>query len=173
MFWKKRNDRLDDFQRNIIKTVDKHGCFIHAVSPLEEGFPTYAYSIGFTKTAKLTKTADLPEVLLFGLPDEVYGPAINHLFLQGIGGCSFSEGARISGVFGQYDAVVRSVDESWLRDDLLGSMLWYHLSQMGGAKPKVVMLVWPDAELLYPWDEGCADWVRASQPAIYEPRLSS
>jgi hypothetical protein len=170
MFWRKRKNGLDDFQGNVVKNVEEHGCFIHAVPPLEEGFPTYAYSIGFTKTAERTKTAELPEVLLFGLPDEVYGPAINYLLQIGVGGCSFSEGERVSGVFGDYDAIVRVVDESWLTEDLFGSMLWYHSSQMGGAKPKVAMLVWPDTELLYPWDDGCADWVRASQPAIYEPR---
>lgn len=171
MFWRKRNDGMDDFQRNIIKNVDKHGCFIHAVPPLDEGFPSYAYSIGFTKTSELAKTTSLPEVVLFGLPDEVNGPAINYLLQLGVGGFSFSEGERISEIFGEYDAIVRMVDESWLVDGLFESMLWYHSSQMGGTKPKVAMLVWPDTELLFPWDEGCAEWVRASQPAIYEPRL--
>jgi hypothetical protein len=154
-----------DFERKIINNVDRHGCHVNWIFDAEGPEPAFAYSIGFTKTL------GVPEVVIFGLPQETCGPAINALLAMCAGGLVLTEGARIPKFFGEYDCVVRMVDESWLIQSYFASALWYHRTQSGQALRHVAMIVWPDANHKFPWEDGCADWVRADQPALYEPRI--
>ena len=164
---------LNDLEREIVANVDKHGCHINAVFDPDGNDPSFAYSVGFTKTlAKLNKV-DVPEVIAFGLPDEVYGPAFNTLLAMCAADLDLVEGERIPGFFGDYDCIVRAVHGSWIEDAYLASAIWYHRTQMNRELTNVVMLTWPDADHLFPWEDGCADWVRSVQPPLYEPRLNS
>ncbi|MBX9886291.1 MAG: DUF4262 domain-containing protein [Novosphingobium sp.] len=158
---------VTDYEREIIANVEKHGCHVNWVFDEQDGDPAFAYSIGFTKTV------GGPEVILFGLPQETCGQAINYLLVLRAGGLALVEGARISGIFGDYDCIVRMVHESWLIQSYFASALWYHRTQMEQPLTEVAMLVWPDADHVFPWEEGCADWVRADQPELYLPRLAA
>ena len=155
------------YERDIIKNVEKHGCHINWVFDEKDSNPAFAYSIGFTKTV------GGPEVILFGLPQETCAQTINHMLVLRAGGLVLEEGARVSGIFGEYDCIVRMVDESWLIQSYFASALWYHRTQMGQPLAEVAMLVWPDADHVFPWEDGCADWVRADQPELYHPRLAA
>lgn len=156
-----------DYERKIIANVEKHGCHINWVFDENEENPAFAYSIGFTKTV------GGPEVILFGLPQDTCVTAINQLLVMRAGGLVIEELAQISGIFGDYDCIARMVHESWLIQSYFASALWYHRTQMGQPLVDVAMLVWPDANYRYPWEECCADWVRTDQPELYNPRLAA
>lgn len=161
------------FEKQIIANVDKHGCHINWIFDEGQSDPAFAYSIGFTKTLGKTNKHDMPEVILFGLPQETCANAINSLLAMCAAGQSLADGTVIEKFFGDYDCVIRKVDESWITQSHFASALWYHRTQMDQPLERVVMLVWPDVEHKFPWDQGCAEWVRNDQPALYEPRLNS
>jgi hypothetical protein len=155
------------YEKNIAKNVDKHGCHINWIFDPESKDPAFAYSVRFTKTL------GVPEIILFRLPQETCASAINHLLVLCAGGVAFHEGALISGLFGEYDCAARMVHESWLIQSYFASALWYHRTQTGQPLSNLAMLVWPDSDHDFPWDDGWADWVRANQPELYNPRLAA
>ncbi|MCL9998652.1 MAG: DUF4262 domain-containing protein [Erythrobacter sp.] len=170
--WFKR-DGLTAYERDIVENIEKHGCHITGVFDPDGDAPSFAYSVGFTRTLEKTGNPDYPEVIMFGLPREVVGPAINSLLAMCAAGQPLVEGERLEAFFGEYDAVVRLVHETQIVENYLNSAMWYHRTQMGRPLRDVAMIVWPDATGLYPWEEGCEAWVQSDQPALYEPRLDS
>lgn len=168
-----RKDELSDFEREIIENVEKNGCHINAVFDPEGKDPSFAYSVGFTKTLEKVGRGKNPEVIMFGLPDEVYGPAINELLAMAAAGQSLNDGTRIDKFFGSYDAVFRTVHPSQITEEYFTSALWYHRTQMGRQLDNVAMIVWPDSNGTFPWESECEEWVKNDQPALYEPRLHS
>ena len=169
MGWFKRGG-VTPYERDIIKFVKSHGCFIVSVVPDEgevHSIP-WSYSIGFTKTL------GRPEVVLCGLPRDTAHETINLLFAMCRNGLTLEDGQIIDGLFGNGFAVVsRIVDESWLIQSQFASALWFHRTQMDQPLQNVVQLIWPDAEGLFPWDDDCAEWVRNDQPEMYKPRIAA
>jgi hypothetical protein len=154
-----------DYERQIVDCVEKYGNFVLSVFGAEDGSsPPFSYSIGFAKTL------GAPEVIVQGLPSGTAHPVINDLFSMCTDGLQLSDGLRIDGLLANYPCVARGVDESWITQSYFASALWYHRTQMNSALTDVVQLVWPDADGRFPWEEGCADWVRSDQPVMYEPR---
>jgi len=165
--------RLSKAERKIVDNVHKHGCHIWGVFDPDGADPTFAYSVGFTRTMERVNRPNIPEVIAFGLPNDVYGPAINDLLAMCAAGFQLAEGERITQFFGDYDCVVRMVHESWIEETYFNSAMWYHRTQMGREFQSAAMLVWPDDRHVFPWEEGCADWVCAAQPPLYLPRLNA
>ena len=168
-----KKEGLSEIERKIVANVDMHGCHLNGVFDPDGEGPSFVYSIGFTKTLEKTGKPGYPEVIIFGLPGDFCGPAINQLLAMCAAGQSLSEGEHLEGFFGDYDGVVRMVHPSQIDEDYFNSAMWFHRTQMDRELTNVAMLVWPDASGIYPWEDGCEEWVRADQPAIYEPRLSS
>jgi hypothetical protein len=168
-----RKDGLSKSQREIISNVDRHGCHLSGVFDPEGREPSSVCSIGFTKTMQKLEKPDFPEVVIFSLPGDFCGPAINELLALCAAGQELNEGSVIPNFFGDYDGVVRMVHQSHLGKDFFVLAAWYHLSQMNRELEKVAMLVWPDAKGIYPWDEECEAWVKADQPALYDRNLVS
>ena len=165
-----RGVELNEFEREIVANVDAHGCHINGVFDPDGVEPSFAYSVGFTRTIERVNGPNTPEVIAFGLPNDVYGPAINELLLMCAAGLDLAEATRIEQFFGDYDCIVRRVHKSWIVDSYFASAIWYHRTQMGREFESAAMLTWPDADHVFPWEEGCADWVRAAQPALWTNR---
>jgi len=158
---------LTEYEEKIVRFVETDGCFVVSVfDPDEEGVP-FSYSIGFTKSL------GQPEVVLFGLPGTTAHPLINDLFRLCKDGLELADWAIIDDLVANYRCIARAVDESWIIQSQFASALWYHRTQMDAALEEVVQIVWPDADGIFPWQEGCADWVIADQPALYEQRLAA
>jgi hypothetical protein len=154
-----------EYEEKIVRFVETHGCFIVSVFDPDDDVVPFSYSIGFTKSL------GQPEVVLFGLPGKTAHPLINDLFRLCQDGLKLVDWAIIDGLVVDYRCIARSVDESWIIQSQFASALWYHRTQMNSALEDVVQIVWPDADGIFPWQEGCADWVIADQLALYEPRL--
>ena len=157
-----------DYERQIVDCVEHAGCFVVSVFPNEgsDDLP-FSYSVGFTKSL------GQPEVILLGLPSDTGHALVNDLFVMCRNGQRLTDGAQIDDLVPNFPVVARAVDESWIVQSYFASALWYHRTQMGGALQDAVQIVWPDADCNFPWDDGCADWVRADQPALYEPRIAA
>mgnify|MGYP000884397887 CR=1 FL=1 len=158
----------DDYERQIIDCVDKHGCFVASILGDEEvDLPPFTYSVGFTRSL------GQPEAIICGLPIETGPVLINDLFALCRDGLDLDDGTPIDNLVSGFSCVARTVDESWLIQSWFASALWYHRNIDGKSLRHAVQIVWPDPQHLFPWDEGCAEWVRRDQPALYEPRLIS
>jgi hypothetical protein len=158
---------ITDYEKKIVRFVETDGCFVVSVLDPEEGQPPFSYSVGFTRSL------GQPEVILYGLARETAHPLITDLFRMCQDGLTLADWAVIDDLFVGYHCIARSVDESWIIQSLFASALWYHRTQMDSGLSDVVQIVWPDADGIFPWQEGCADWVVADQPALYEPRLAA
>jgi Domain of unknown function (DUF4262) len=168
-----RKDGLSKIEREIISNVDLHGCHLNGVFDPDGQEPSFVYSIGFTKTMQKLNKPDFPEVIICGLPGDYCGTAINELLAVCAAGQELHEEARIEGFFGDYDGIVRMVHQSRIDEEFFNSAIWYHRTQMNRELEKVAMLVWPDANGVFPWEDGCEVWVKKDQPALYEARLAS
>jgi hypothetical protein len=158
---------LTEYEERIVRSVEMDGCFVVSVfDPDDEAVP-FSYSIGFTKSL------GQPEVVLFGLAAKTAHPLINDLFRLCQNGLVLADWVMIDNLFVGYHCIARSVDESWIIQRQFASALWYHRTKMNSALEDVVQIVWPDADGIFPWQEGCADWVIADQPPLYEPRLAA
>jgi hypothetical protein len=129
--------------------------------------PPLSYSVGFTKSL------GQPEVIFLGLPGETAHALINDLFAMCRDGLHLADGVQIDDLVANFPVIARGVDESWITQSHFASALWYHRTQMDGALQHVMQIVWPDPDNRFPWDDGCADWVRADQAALYEPRIAA
>jgi uncharacterized protein DUF4262 len=157
-----------DYERKIIDCVERFGCFAVSVFPDETvRDPPFTYSVGFTKSL------GQPEVVFCGLSGDTGHALVNDLFAMCSEGLQLSDGVRVNDLVANYPVVAREVDESWIVQSYFASALWYHRTQMDAGLQDVVQIVWPDADSSFPWDDGCAEWVKADQLAFYEPRMAA
>jgi hypothetical protein len=156
-----------DYEKQIIHWVEEAGCFVVSVLPDEHTADLpFSYSVGFTKSL------GQPEVILMGLPGETSHSLINSLFERCSDGFGLTDGTRIEEI-ASFPLVAKEVDESWIIQSFFASALWYHRTQMDSPLVRAMQIVWPDAGGNYPWEADCAEWVRADQPAMYEPRIAA
>jgi Domain of unknown function (DUF4262) len=157
-----------DYERDIVRFVESHGCFVVNVVPDENGDQVpFSYSIGFTKSLAQ------PEVVLVGLAPDSAHPLINDLYELCRRGLKLSDGVRIDELVRDRPCFARSVDDSWLIQSYFASALWFHRTQMGSSLRSVVQVVWPDPDGFFPWEKECADWARSDQLAMHLPRLAA
>ena len=157
---------LNQYERDIITNVNNSGCHINHVIDPEGKDPEFAYSVGFTQTV------GQPEVIVFGLGDLMVS-MINNCLDQCREGLDLRDGVEVPDLLRDHRCIARAVHPSWIMIDYLNSAMWFHKSQLNRNLEQVVQLVWPDASNgRLPWEEGCGELVIASQPALYEPRIT-
>jgi len=152
------------YEEDVVRFVESDGCFVVSVFDEEGNNPPFSYSVGFTKSL------GQPEVILYGLERESAHPLINDTYALCKNGLRLGDWTEVDDLFRDYRCIARAVDESWIIQSKFASALWYHQTQMGTGLQDVVQLVWPDADGLFPWENGCAEWVKRDQIALYEPR---
>ena len=145
------HDQMEDVVRD---NVTEHACHVMKVPADDEG-PGFVYSIG------LTKTYGEPELICFGLRDEVMHWMINEVRDRMANGKTFSEKQRVSGLIEGYDCELRKVQKSRYRE-YFGYALWFY----GGSEFDALQIVWPDKAHRFPWDEGYAVPI-AQQPTTW------
>jgi hypothetical protein len=154
---------LDPEGQKIVDTIAKQGWFETHV--LED-----AQGPGFSVSTGLWETLSAPELIMFGLPDESCHAMLWEVFDRLRGGLTLTDGLRVGGLIDDYDCVLRSVHVSQL-NDYFSFALWYRHLKLGSSDGlQALQLFWPSAKTgLFPWDPGCSDSVRDSQPLLYLP----
>ena len=154
---------LSDFEQGILANIEEHGCQVNHIFDPDGDMVGKSYSIGFPETV------GQPEVICFGLGNDLMHSMINGLLDQCLEGLKMQDGLRVSGLLEGFDCVLRSVKSDHIVSDHFNSAMWYSRHQGVGEMQKAFQIVWPSSETgLFPWDEGVAHVVVDAQPALYE-----
>jgi len=157
---------LSAYEQSILDNVERTGCHITLVFDPEH--PNFAYSVGFPDTV------GQPEVIVFGLSNEIMGFMINETLRRCRAGLALADGVRVEGLLEGHICIVRAIGAENIDRDHFNSAMWYQRRRSGTEMAEAFQIVWPGAsDGLFPWDAGCADIVREAQPALYERRLNS
>lgn len=163
-----RSRDLTDYEREIVANVHKYGCHVTTVVGSEPADgPPFTYSTG------LIETTGQPEVILLGLSAELQGHLVNDVLQKCRDGLVLEDWVMIEGLLEGYPMVARVVHPTFLIREYLNSAMWYEKHRTGRDLDRVVQLVWPDLDRLFPWDDGCDEKVLEMQPALYERRPDS
>jgi len=162
------NAVLTDYEQSILDNVDRNGCHITMVFDPEKQQPNFAYSVGFPETV------GQPEVIVFGLSQEMMGFMINQTLRRCRAGMRLAEGVEIDGLLQGHVCVAREVSPENIEREFFNSAMWFQRHRSGTDMAEAYQIVWPGAvDGLFPWEDGCAEIVREIQPALYERRLNS
>jgi len=163
-FTRRGRPRKDtDYEREILKNVAEHGCHIRVVFDPEGDSPSHAYSAG------VPETVGQPEVILFGLPNNVMHFMVNETLDQCREGLRLENGIEIEGLLDGHRCIARGVNPAFIVRDYFNSAMWLRRRLADEEPTRAFQIVWPGAiDGLFPWDPDCADDVRRLQPALYE-----
>lgn len=155
--------KLDPDEQKVIDDIEQFGCHVSLVFDDKGVLPDFAYSIGFPVTVQQ------PEVIIYGLKRELMHSMVNELRRQCAGGLLLVDGLQISELIEGFECVAKRVDDPDAIKEHFGWALWYHSTQHGRELTEAFQIVWPSAQQgLFPWDQGCDEFVISQQPALYE-----
>lgn len=150
----------DQLALEIPAVIKKHGWFVANVHDESSTPATYfAYSIGMPTTMKH------PELIMLGHSNNLMAKAINDLGAQIRDGSPCPLNTEIYGILSKGGLVCKPMHVTWYRD-YLGYGLWFHGDEIFA----VLQAFWPDANGLYPWDEGCDPVAATAQPDLSLPK---
>jgi hypothetical protein len=141
-------------EKQIISDVAQYG--FHVAIVLGDGYsPTFAYTIG------LYKTYGYPELICFGLPQNLLHSVLwsgkELLDKQPVPDQALGYPNFIS----DYDVRLLPVDKAWHKY-YFGYGIWFNKSQDFPA----LQIVWPDKKGLFPWEEEFNPHWKAGQPLL-------
>lgn len=139
------------------RDVAEHGWHVVKVFSDAESGPPFAYTIG------LETTFDHPEILIFGLNDDL---DFMHRVLNGIGdrirgGERFAHGDAKRKILPGYVCPFARVPKSAYAEHL-GVAIAYH----GGTSFRALQCIWPDPKKRLPWDPKVMPPVLRRQPVL-------
>ena len=141
-------------QARILEDIRKFGC--HVIQVQGNGpHPSFAYSVG------IGRTSDRPDVCVFGLPAPSAHRLLHHYNKRVREGERFEAGQVLQGYIKDTDCVLRPVDPSH-HEALFGFNVWLH----DGPRFRMLQLVYPTVEGIWPWSELANDWLRQQQPIL-------
>ncbi len=165
--WQEPEDEKDlkDF-RDIVTA----GCTVLMIYPDEAGGGPpfdFIYTVGFYLNLQH------PEFFIKGILSDAAGTMMNSLFLHVEDGNHIKDGTVVHYDLG--DGEIKFVAKTFPLDryyDYMGWGCWFYrslfwkISPIAVPKFPVLQLFWPDAQGLYPWDDGCDPRVRAIQTPV-------
>lgn len=141
-------------EKKIISDVEKYGFHV-AIIPGDGYSPAFAYTIG------LFKTYGYPELICFGLHQDLLHSVLwsgkELLDKQPLPDLSVGYPDFI----GDYDVRLLTVDKAWYKY-YFGYGIWFNQSQDFPA----LQIVWPDKKALFPWEEDFNPAWKAGQPLL-------
>ena len=153
---------LSDFEEKILANIAEHGCQVNTVFDPDGKEPTFSYSIGFPASVRQ------PEVIVFGLSRDLMHAMVNSLHHQCREGLQMRDGLVVNDLLEGHSCVLKYVLPENIVDDFFASALWLARHRTGHKMDEAFQIVWPGAEqALFPWDDGCNEYVIEMQPALY------
>jgi len=158
---------LDVHEQKCVDDIHEYGCHVMQISAEDED-TQYSFSVGFPVSVKQ------PEVIVFGLNRQLMHSMINEMRRQCAEGLVMLDGLRVADLIEGFDCILRYVTDKNAIKDHFGWAVWYHRSQRGVELTEAYQIVWPGKQQgLYPWEEGCDEFVITHQPALYEKRFAT
>lgn len=159
---------LSDYEQELVDNIDELGWFCVSVFEGEKA-PSFSYTVG------LTFKFGVPEFIIFGLSSETGYNILWKLYRElEAGAVGPFDGMVWPDLLNGYDCVSRTVHSSQILRDYFNSALWYRRFVTGRDDDfTACQIFWPGAQQrLLPWQEGCDQFVRDSQPALYLPKVT-
>jgi hypothetical protein len=152
-----RISSMDPSDQKTIADIEQYGC--HVIHVMEEGdLPPFAYSVGIEKTSRA------PELVVIGLKPPLAHYLINEYNRRVRAGERFELGQTVSGFLQGFDCQLRLVDPSHYREYFGAGIGFYQ-----GTEFRVLQLVYPTVDGIWPWEAAANDWFRRRQPLLDAP----
>ena len=135
-------ESLDSGEKTFVDRVRDHGWMRTGIFADTEG-PAFSFTTGFWLTTRH------PEIIIFGLGDEIMHDVLWDLFRDAKAGRDLPLGVWTSNVFGNSEAYVFPVAKR-LYADYLGWSRWFY----AGDDFPCSQVVWSDPAGTFPWDSG-------------------
>jgi len=148
------SDDLSPEEMKVLSDVAQAGVHIVHVPATGEG-------VAFSATIGLGYQFDHPEVIAFGLPEEVAEDLFNAVTDAIDDGKRFEHAQNYTDLLVGYP--VRFLDVS---DEMVANYMDTAKWAYDGDEFSVMQLVWPDKQHRWPWQEGVRQIFRAAQPII-------
>lgn len=132
--------------------IHSAGFAVICIAP-EPGVPPFAYTVG------LTETHGSPELLIFGVRDQVAMPIFHAVVAKLNAGERFRDGQVLQQVL-SVPCVIKAVSEETGYQYALNVLLKYKNSAMTVAFQQIV---YPDAAGVFPWEGNYSEMMRAIQ----------
>ncbi|MCU0866428.1 MAG: DUF4262 domain-containing protein [Planctomycetes bacterium] len=143
-------------QQQLLADIAESG--VHIVHVEVDDGATYSYTVG------LWERFEQPEVIVFGLPDDVAGDLLDTVADEVAEGRKFRAGEKHDGLLVGYPARFFDVPKALL-ELLLPDAVWAYQD----TEFPCVQLVWPDKQGRWPWEPGVRDGFAAAQPVPGRP----
>ena len=145
----------DPGEAQLLADIEHVGWHMITVAEDDEG-PGWTYSIG------LFHSYGHPEVVVFGLPNDIMQGIVDTIAALIKAGSRFADGDETGEVLSGYPCVFREVQPSHYEAHF-GYAEWFYKSQTF----PVLQCVWPDKGGHYPWEADCHAGIVRLQPALW------
>jgi hypothetical protein len=149
------NCRTEEERKHIEANIEKYGCHICILEPTKY-LPGFAYSIG------LYKKFNHPEIICFGLKEELLCSVINHACDLISKGEKFEELNLFDGFLANYNIQFLPVNKDYYQN-YVGYGGWFYGNTFDFP---LLQLVWPDKQSLFPWQDGFNPNWKFKQPLL-------
>ncbi len=140
--------------RKLLQDIEDNGVHIVHV-PADDDGPAFTFTVG------LWHSFEQPEVIVFGLQQEVAADLLNALADEAAEGKTFLADSRHEGLLVGYPLRFLEVPKDQYAGHF-GMALWaYEGDDFPG-----VQMVWPDKQGRWPWEPGLREGFAQSQPVI-------
>ncbi|AZO54287.1 DUF4262 domain-containing protein [Mesorhizobium sp. M8A.F.Ca.ET.057.01.1.1] len=144
----------DAEEAKALADIEAYGC--HILYVLEESDdPPFAYSVG------IEHNFDAPELVVIGLKPEISQSIINEYCRRVREGELFQPGQRALGFVKDFDCEFGAVDAGHY-PEYFGWDIWFY----DGHDFRVMQLIFPNLDGVWPWEPEADDWFRARQPLL-------
>lgn len=147
--------RVDPHERFIHEAIERYGWSVQLIRGDEQG-PAFAYTIG------LFKSFGAPELIIFGLREEVMQAALNTVADAAKAGEKLGPRQRRSDVLEGVEVELREVRSKAAYRNYLGYARWFYR----GDDFPVLQVVYPDIEGRFPGTAGVSPTLAEQQPLL-------
>lgn len=145
----------DEPERRAIEDVTKFGIHILQVFNEDLSTPCFSYTVGLWHTHRH------PEVILFGLKDDLCRSVLNDLNREIGKGRSFAAGSSAEQVLEGFRVYFETVPSEQYRE-YLGWNRWFY----GGDEFEAVQMIWPNTLGVFPWQKEASPYLRWIEPIL-------
>ena len=145
---------MDSGEEKALADIAEYGC--HVLQILAEGdLPPFSYTVG------IERASSAPELVVIGLKQPLAHFVVNEYNRRVRAGEQFSPGQFASGFVEGFDCQFREVHRSHYHE-YFGWDIWLY----GGNEFRVLQLVYPTTDGVWPWDTEASKWFVAWQPVL-------
>lgn len=148
---------MNEFERKIIKNIEKYGCHVTSVFDPKEKDPDFTYSIG------IHKVENQPELIVLGLRHELSSGIVNEYNRRIKNGERFVIGEYYEGFIEGFQVTFQEVAERYKEEYML-SCNWLY----DGINYPVMQLVFPSVKGVWPWEKEASESFKKLQPSFQE-----